>query len=151
MSDLTVVARDGDLIVADMFSQDVRAQHLASAGELRNAIRCEIAGYRRNRYTIDVAKIRRFRQRANEYVRAARLSAGAKPLAAHATDADKVAYLDGYTKRVEIEGGCMSGEFLIQPDADLDGRFKAWGVDWQEWTWVHGSNVLIEHLEGVQA
>jgi hypothetical protein len=49
----------------------------------------------------------------------------------------------GYTRRVEIEGGCQGGEFLIQPDADLDDRFKAWGVDWQEWTWVNGWNVLI--------
>lgn len=59
------------------------------------------------------------------------------------TAADALAIDLGYTRRVDIEGGAMGGEFLIRGDEDLDGRFKAWGVDWQEWTWVSGWNVLI--------
>lgn len=57
---------------------------------------------------------------------------------------DAEAYTAGYTHRVNIEGGCQGGEFLVKPDEDLDDRFRAWGVDWQEWSWVNGSNCLIE-------
>jgi hypothetical protein len=60
---------------------------------------------------------------------------------------DQQAIAEGYTRRVYIEGGSQEGSFLIQPEADLDGRFKAWGIDWEEWTWVHGSNCLIEDEE----
>lgn len=63
---------------------------------------------------------------------------------------DDLARSQGFTRLVFIEGGCGDGEFLIRPDTDLDSSFRAWGVDWQEWTTVHGSNVLIQELETAQ-
>lgn len=60
------------------------------------------------------------------------------------TQRDNAAIAAGYTRRVYIDGGCEGGEFLVNPAHDLDGRFKAWGIDWAEWSWVTGSNVLIE-------
>jgi len=63
------------------------------------------------------------------------------------TAGDAAARKDGYTRTVYIEGGMESGEFLIQPDTDLDTTFRAWGTDWQEWTMVFGCNVLIEEVD----
>jgi len=63
------------------------------------------------------------------------------------TAGDSAARKEGYTRAVYIEGGMQSGEFLIQPDTDLDSTFRAWGTDWQEWTAVHGCNVLIEEVD----
>lgn len=68
------------------------------------------------------------------------------PEAVIGTAQDAAAIDSGFTRRVQIDGGCMGGEFLIQPDTDLDDRFRAWGVDWQEWAWVNGWNVLIEEV-----
>jgi hypothetical protein len=65
-------------------------------------------------------------------------------LIARGTQRDAQALDAGYTRLVYIDGGCEGGEFLVRHDADLDGRFKAWGIDWQDWTWVNGCNVLIE-------
>jgi len=65
-------------------------------------------------------------------------------LIARGTQRDAEALDAGYSRLVYIDGGVEGGEFLVRHDADLDGRFKAWGIDWQMWTWVHGSNVLIE-------
>lgn len=62
------------------------------------------------------------------------------------TAGDRAARMSGHTRRIYIEGGCMGGEFLIKPDTDLDDRYRAWGVDWQEWTWVNGWNVLVEEV-----
>lgn len=61
------------------------------------------------------------------------------------TAGDAAAEEQGYTRRIYVDGGGQDGEFLIREDTDLDSRFKAWGVDWQEWTWVFGWNVMIEH------
>lgn len=57
---------------------------------------------------------------------------------------DRAAMAKGFTRRVYIEGGCEAGSFLIRPEDDHDGRFKAWAIDWEQWTTVNGSNVLIE-------
>lgn len=59
---------------------------------------------------------------------------------------DDQAIARGYTDLWMIEGGCQGGEFLVKPDTDLDGMFRAWGVDWQEWSLVNGSNVLMERI-----
>ena len=69
-----------------------------------------------------------------------------EPRAVLGTACDAAAIDAGYTRRVLIDGGEMGGEFLIQPGADLDDRYRAWGVDWQEWTWVNGWNVLVEEV-----
>lgn len=60
------------------------------------------------------------------------------------TAADSIAVAQGYTRRIYIEGGMEGGEFMIRPDDDLDSRFKAWAVDWQQWTRVTGCSVIIE-------
>jgi hypothetical protein len=57
---------------------------------------------------------------------------------------DHQAIAKGFTKRVYIEGGCEGGSFLIRPEDDHDGRFKAWAIDWEEWTWVNGCTVSME-------
>lgn len=52
---------------------------------------------------------------------------------------DNVAVLDGYTRNVIAESGrCLSLNLLIKPDTDLDGEFKAWDCDCQEWLTVRG-------------
>lgn len=61
------------------------------------------------------------------------------------TAGDAAAENEGYTHRVYIDSGSQSGDFLVRKDDDLDGEFKAWGVDWQEWTMVRGWVVHIEH------
>lgn len=66
------------------------------------------------------------------------------------TAGDRFARQCGYTLALHIEGGTQDGEFLVRPDADLDGLFRAWGVDWQEWTLVHGCNVVIEQVRAVE-
>lgn len=62
------------------------------------------------------------------------------------TPGDQEAILKGYIRVVSIEGGCQGGDFLIEPDTDLDTRFRAWGLDWQEWAWVNGWACEIEDL-----
>ena len=63
------------------------------------------------------------------------------------TARDREAQALGYTTRIMVDGGCECGEFLVKPDTDLDGRFKAWGIDWDGWFYITGCNVLIETVE----
>ena len=52
---------------------------------------------------------------------------------------DNVAVLDGYTREVIADNGrCLSLNLLIKPDTDLDGTFKAWDTDCQEYIRVNG-------------
>jgi hypothetical protein len=51
---------------------------------------------------------------------------------------DNGAVLDGYTQEVEATNGFMDLYLLVKPDADLDGTFKAWDTDAQEWILVNG-------------
>lgn len=59
---------------------------------------------------------------------------------------DNAAVLAGYTKEVLAEGGCYCLSLLIQPDADLDGTFKAWDMDSQGWIRVNGWNFSFEQV-----
>lgn len=51
----------------------------------------------------------------------------------------------GFTRLVYIVGGAEEGSFLIKPDTDLDSKFKAWGIDWEEWVSVNGW--AVEEIE----
>lgn len=63
------------------------------------------------------------------------------------TQNDNTAIRRGFTRHVLIEGGLQSFAALIKPDTDLDGRFKAFDTDDQEWLFVNGWNVSVEDLE----
>jgi len=63
------------------------------------------------------------------------------------TPAIEAAKAAGFICLVYIEGGCEAGEFLIHPDTDLDDRFKAFGIDWDQWVWVNGWNVSIDRID----
>ncbi len=54
------------------------------------------------------------------------------------------ARVKGFTRRVYIDAGMEGFEALVKPDADLDGKFKAWDLDNGEWLAVIGCNCLIE-------
>tara|TARA_R110000824_G_scaffold66435_1_gene172435 strand:+ start:809 stop:1000 length:192 start_codon:yes stop_codon:yes gene_type:complete len=51
---------------------------------------------------------------------------------------DNVATLDGYTEEVYMEGGGYDLFLLVKPRTDLDGEFKAWDTDCQEFIKVSG-------------
>lgn len=61
---------------------------------------------------------------------------------------DNVAVLDGFTREVMGYSDHHDLHLLIQPDADLDGSFKAWCCDEQEWLRVHGWLFTFEDVEG---
>lgn len=58
---------------------------------------------------------------------------------------DNVAVLEGYTQEIEIEIGGITLNLLIKPETDIDGRFRAWDMDCQEFLNINGW--LIEHSE----
>jgi len=51
---------------------------------------------------------------------------------------DNIAVLDGYTKEISGEYKGQSFFLLVQPDAQLDGSFRAWCMDLQEYVRVNG-------------
>ena len=51
---------------------------------------------------------------------------------------DNVAILDGYTKEVTLYSSEVDLYLLVKPDADLEGTFKAWDMDMQEYINVNG-------------
>jgi hypothetical protein len=51
---------------------------------------------------------------------------------------DAIATRDGYTKEVMLTSDEYDLFLLIKPDTDLDGRFKAWDTDEQEFIIVNG-------------
>jgi hypothetical protein len=53
----------------------------------------------------------------------------------------------GYTKHVEMENDDRSLDLLVKPDADLNGRFKAFCLDELEWIAVAGwqATNVVEH------
>ena len=61
---------------------------------------------------------------------------------------DNVAVLNGYT--VEINAACDRYDLalLVKPDVDLDGLFKAWDMDEQEYIMVSGWLFTTELMEG---
>ena len=60
---------------------------------------------------------------------------------------DNVAILKGYTKEIIATNDHGLELFLlVQPDADLDDRFKAWDTDCQEFICVNGWLFSIEDV-----
>ena len=51
---------------------------------------------------------------------------------------DNVAVLEGYTREVVATTADHDLFLLVKPDADLDGIFRAWDMDNQEWLLVNG-------------
>jgi hypothetical protein len=51
---------------------------------------------------------------------------------------DNVAMLEGFTTEVLAESGCLSLNLLVKPETDLDGCFKAWDMDEQEFIRING-------------
>jgi hypothetical protein len=51
---------------------------------------------------------------------------------------DNVAILDGFTREVWASCDAHEGPYLIKPDTDLDGAFKAWDMDAQEFVRING-------------
>lgn len=54
------------------------------------------------------------------------------------TNCDNAAIMQGYTRHVllDSDGSCFAA--LIRPDVDLDGTFRAFDTDNQEWLNVNG-------------
>ena len=57
---------------------------------------------------------------------------------------DNIATLDGFTREVIAGGGMYTLELLVRPGADLDGRFRAWDMNEQEFITVNGWLFAIE-------
>lgn len=51
---------------------------------------------------------------------------------------DNIAVLDGFTKELMAYSDSVDLHILTQPDTDLDGCFKAWDCDEQEYIRVNG-------------
>ena len=51
---------------------------------------------------------------------------------------DNIAILDGFTEEWVAECPDTSLFILVKPGTDLDGRFKAWDMDMQEYLWING-------------
>lgn len=63
---------------------------------------------------------------------------GTKPMT------DNAAILQGYTRGIFASGGGYDLYLLVKPHADLDGSFKAWDTDAQEFIRVNGWLFAIE-------
>ena len=59
---------------------------------------------------------------------------------------DNGAVLAGYTKEVYLTSMEADLFVLVKPDADLDGIFKAWDTDNQQWILVNGWNFTAEEV-----
>lgn len=57
---------------------------------------------------------------------------------------EDTAVLDGYTRKVFASAGAIELCLLVEPDTDLDSRFKAWDRDEQEFIRVNGWLFIIE-------
>lgn len=51
---------------------------------------------------------------------------------------DNVAILQGYTQEIWAECSEYAAPFLVRPDDDLDGTFRAWDIDMQEFVRING-------------
>jgi len=51
---------------------------------------------------------------------------------------DNVAVLAGYTVELFAKSEACSMPILVKPCTDLDGRFRAWDMDAQEFVFIHG-------------
>jgi len=60
---------------------------------------------------------------------------------------DNVAVLAGFTREVFATASEYDLHLLVKPDADLDGTFRAWDCDEQEWLSVNGWNFNINDVD----
>jgi hypothetical protein len=51
---------------------------------------------------------------------------------------DNVAILKGFTREVSAECDICSLSLLVKPETDLDGHFRAWNMDDQEFIRING-------------
>lgn len=51
---------------------------------------------------------------------------------------DNIATFEGFTFELMAEGGDYLLHLLVKPDTDLDGSYKAWDCDEQEFLRVNG-------------
>lgn len=63
------------------------------------------------------------------------------------TACDNAAVMRGYTKEVLIEGDGCEFAALVRPDEDLDGYFKCFDTDSQEWLGVSGWMCRVTDIE----
>jgi hypothetical protein len=59
---------------------------------------------------------------------------------------DNAAVLDGYTKELFGTSDGPDLNILVRPDTDLDGTFRAWDMDEQEYIMVHGWLFAFEEV-----
>ena len=59
---------------------------------------------------------------------------------------DNGAVLAGYTKELFLSSMEVDLYVLVKPSTDLDGIFKAWDTDNQQWLTVYGWNFTSEEL-----
>ncbi len=59
---------------------------------------------------------------------------------------DNGAVLAGYTKELYLTSMEADLFVLVKPDADLDGIFKAWDTDNQQWIIVNGWTFTAEEV-----
>lgn len=59
---------------------------------------------------------------------------------------DNVAILAGYTEEIVAYSAQYEFYLLVKPGDDLDGVFKAWDMDNQEWVHLNGWLYTIEEV-----
>lgn len=62
------------------------------------------------------------------------------------TNADKAAQSAGYTRRVFVDSDQYCFDAMVKPDADFDGTFTAWSVDYQEYVRPNGWLFTVEDM-----
>ena len=65
------------------------------------------------------------------------------------TNKTALAMAAGYTREITADGGPHTLFLLVEPDADLDGRYRAFDHDAQEWLWVNGWLFIHEDTPGL--
>ena len=63
---------------------------------------------------------------------------------------NNVATLQGFTEGYFAQCASYDLFILVKPDADLDGRFKAWDTDAQEFIWINGWLWTFERDEAAE-
>ncbi len=60
---------------------------------------------------------------------------------------DNIAVLEGFVEEIEGEYNGTQLNLLIKPDTDVDGRFKAWDMNMQEFIFVNGWLTVFEAVK----
>lgn len=60
---------------------------------------------------------------------------------------DNIAVLEGFTKELIGSSDSYDLHILVKPHADLDGNFKAWCCDEQEFIYVRGWLFTFEEVK----